>query len=55
MAGFETFGRHTPRGDRVTPAGSPPFTTTVWVVYWIHHNTPDGGAHTAPSSGTRFA
>jgi hypothetical protein len=30
------------------------FTTTVWMINWVHNNASNGWSHTAPTGRTRF-
>src|SRR5690606_9159832 len=55
LTSFVTFGRHTPRSNRMTSTRGSPFTTTVGVVNWVHSNTADGGAYTTPALSTCLA
>src|SRR5690606_12850272 len=55
LASFVTFSGHTPRCNRVTTPRGSPFTTTMWVVNWVHNNTADGGADATPALCTCLA
>src|SRR3989338_7749466 len=51
----EALGRYTPRADRMTPGSSLAFTTTMRVIYRVHHHTAHGRADTTPTHRTSLA
>ncbi len=52
-AGLLTFGLQAPRGYRVLTKVTT-FTTTMWVVYWVHRSTANGRTNTTPACSTCF-
>src|SRR3989338_7504940 len=51
----ETLGRHTPWTDWMAACGCLAFTTTVRVIYRVHHHAANGWADTAPTHRTGLA
>ncbi len=52
-AGLLTFGLNAPRSYRVLTKVTT-FTTTMWVVYWVHRSTANGRTNATPACSTCF-